>query len=574
MDPVSILHVRQLSNARNEFNQDDSMNSQMLRSTHIPGCLSGLLFGLYLAGCGPSDEEAVPQCTPGTQQSCSCVDGNIGAQTCEFDGEFAPCVCATNPVEPDADADADSAVAALCVNTCETAANSVCEDGGVGSVVELTGPTCELGTDCDDCGIRYVSPDSDDVVEDDDVDDDDGSTTEPLPPEDEYDIACVIDQGLYAIQHTFDSTGRLIALASTSPDDAGGCIEKLTLITYTEDGQVASYGPYAFRYDELGRLVNHVCDEGSFNSYSHSSLSESPIDLFGILEASPLSQPASQGLFFDRETCRRWVYTYRGVSSVPDRIEVYEQDEAVIEYLFETDDSGQLAVIYRYSVDADADSPVARRSVYYDESGRVIRLDEHPGVDAGQRTSSFFTYADDGRVWFVTWTKDSANGTRQQSTTTEYDENGRAVRRSSDWDGDRRDDYQVTYEYDARGVPTAMLSDRGADGSVDANLVEGVYCAAREPRDYTIPFECGDSGGYVPPTLPGNNDPYGCRICTAAGMGNCVDSGVCGDSMLCQSGVCCPSTHRFEWDGQCYETAFEGCEAARGICPARCGPCN
>ncbi len=39
----------------------------------------------------------------------------------------------------------------LCDNTCTTHGNSRCEDGGTGS----TASTCNTGTDCSDCGVRY-----------------------------------------------------------------------------------------------------------------------------------------------------------------------------------------------------------------------------------------------------------------------------------------------------------------------------------------------------------------------------------------------------------------------------------
>merc|ERR1711937_812281 len=42
---------------------------------------------------------------------------------------------------------------AICSNTCKTAKDGVCDDGGFGS----TYADCEFGTDCDDCGIRSTA---------------------------------------------------------------------------------------------------------------------------------------------------------------------------------------------------------------------------------------------------------------------------------------------------------------------------------------------------------------------------------------------------------------------------------
>ena len=47
----------------------------------------------------------------------------------------------------------------LCLNSCRTANNGVCEDGGpstVGTPAENLG-MCEYGTDCTDCGTRGMS---------------------------------------------------------------------------------------------------------------------------------------------------------------------------------------------------------------------------------------------------------------------------------------------------------------------------------------------------------------------------------------------------------------------------------
>ena len=46
---------------------------------------------------------------------------------------------------------------AICLNTCPTANNGVCEDGGPDSV---SGGLCEYGTDCTDCGTRCKWVDS------------------------------------------------------------------------------------------------------------------------------------------------------------------------------------------------------------------------------------------------------------------------------------------------------------------------------------------------------------------------------------------------------------------------------
>lgn len=53
-----------------------------------------------------------------------------------------------------------SPAAAQCRDTCATASNGVCEDGGNGA----TASTCARGTDCTDCGARYPNgyfPDTD-----------------------------------------------------------------------------------------------------------------------------------------------------------------------------------------------------------------------------------------------------------------------------------------------------------------------------------------------------------------------------------------------------------------------------
>ncbi len=48
----------------------------------------------------------------------------------------------------------------ICTNTCATANNSICEDGGptsVGTALDNL-RLCDYGTDCADCGVRSEPP--------------------------------------------------------------------------------------------------------------------------------------------------------------------------------------------------------------------------------------------------------------------------------------------------------------------------------------------------------------------------------------------------------------------------------
>jgi hypothetical protein len=60
------------------------------------------------------DEDEVPDggaeaCVPGRSVGCSCVDGTLGAQVCQSDGTYAPCVCGGGgDGDSDGDIDADS----------------------------------------------------------------------------------------------------------------------------------------------------------------------------------------------------------------------------------------------------------------------------------------------------------------------------------------------------------------------------------------------------------------------------------------------------------------------------------
>ena len=49
-----------------------------------------------------------------------------------------------------------------CFDTCAVANNGACQDGGPGSLYALYGTPaqCDPGTDCTDCGRRYMSPPS------------------------------------------------------------------------------------------------------------------------------------------------------------------------------------------------------------------------------------------------------------------------------------------------------------------------------------------------------------------------------------------------------------------------------
>jgi hypothetical protein len=50
--------------------------------------------GPLAAGCSPSPSgSSVPECTPGQAVACPCTTGAVGAQTCQSDGTFAPCIC-------------------------------------------------------------------------------------------------------------------------------------------------------------------------------------------------------------------------------------------------------------------------------------------------------------------------------------------------------------------------------------------------------------------------------------------------------------------------------------------------
>jgi len=46
---------------------------------------------------GTVGRPTTPQCIPGMAAACACVDGSMGAQTCNADGSYAPCFCAARP---------------------------------------------------------------------------------------------------------------------------------------------------------------------------------------------------------------------------------------------------------------------------------------------------------------------------------------------------------------------------------------------------------------------------------------------------------------------------------------------
>ena len=55
-----------------------------------------------------------------------------------------------------------NAQATICLNTCRTAGNGICEDGeqpidNAGAFLQNAENLCDFGTDCDDCGPRSES---------------------------------------------------------------------------------------------------------------------------------------------------------------------------------------------------------------------------------------------------------------------------------------------------------------------------------------------------------------------------------------------------------------------------------
>lgn len=76
-----------------------------------------------------------------------CDDGGPGSEydICELGSDCADCGARSAAAAP-----AAAAATAGCSNTCESAGDGECDDGGPGSEYDV----CALGTDCTDCGAR------------------------------------------------------------------------------------------------------------------------------------------------------------------------------------------------------------------------------------------------------------------------------------------------------------------------------------------------------------------------------------------------------------------------------------
>ena len=48
---------------------------------------------LVFSGCGQAQTNGLAQCVPGASPPCACADGRTGAQICQLDEVFGPCVC-------------------------------------------------------------------------------------------------------------------------------------------------------------------------------------------------------------------------------------------------------------------------------------------------------------------------------------------------------------------------------------------------------------------------------------------------------------------------------------------------
>lgn len=69
--------------------------SDTSRQHHRPTLILIAIIMSALAACSGSN-----QCTPGASIACACPDGRAGAQSCNTDGTFAPCVCASAAAAP------------------------------------------------------------------------------------------------------------------------------------------------------------------------------------------------------------------------------------------------------------------------------------------------------------------------------------------------------------------------------------------------------------------------------------------------------------------------------------------
>ena len=110
----------------------------MSKTLRLVAILLGVPLGMGLGCASPAhtggDGGGGPaSCTPGQSAACACTDGQAGAQLCQLDGTFAPCVCEATGA-PDAGADGGNGA----------------DGGGLdgGSVGGAVGAPCSRNADC------------------------------------------------------------------------------------------------------------------------------------------------------------------------------------------------------------------------------------------------------------------------------------------------------------------------------------------------------------------------------------------------------------------------------------------
>jgi hypothetical protein len=125
-----------------------------------PGSLYSICeLGSDCSDCGPRPQaNAAPPAPAGMDDLCTntcstafdneCDDGGPGSlySICDYGSDCSD--CGRRPVERQPSAPAH--VTGLCTNTCSSAFDNECDDGGPGSLYSI----CELGSDCSDCGVR------------------------------------------------------------------------------------------------------------------------------------------------------------------------------------------------------------------------------------------------------------------------------------------------------------------------------------------------------------------------------------------------------------------------------------
>lgn len=116
----------------------------MIRNRTVPSVLAALVVSLFASGAS-AQVLCDNSCTTAFDNECDDGGTNSMYSTCTLGSDCSDCGPRTT-----GDAFPVPTPGALCTNTCSTANDNECDDGGPNSMYAI----CALGSDCNDCGPR------------------------------------------------------------------------------------------------------------------------------------------------------------------------------------------------------------------------------------------------------------------------------------------------------------------------------------------------------------------------------------------------------------------------------------